>query len=142
MDLVESKSKLGKISVDVPSGVWDKDLTRAVQRALAEFFLLNPNDDVDGVIGPRTSNAWRSFKEATNQEATDTIDKTSAGILLETLDKPVGLIGRLKVALQPDFEFRRKQSAANRSASTSAIIQAAQELKLNKAQIAYILATA
>ena len=142
MDLVESKDKLGKITVAVPSGAWDKDLTSAVQRALAEFFLLNPNDDVDGAIGPRTRDAWKFIQEATGQAVTDTIDKKSAGILLATLDNPAGLIGRLKVTLQPDFEFRRKQSAANRVASAAAIIQAAQDRQLTKAQIAYVLATA
>ena len=142
MDLAESKEHLRKISVAVPSGQWDKDLTSAVQRALAEFFLLNPNDDVDGAIGPRTRDAWKFFQEATGQVVSDTIDKTSAGVLLDTLDNSVGLIGRLKVALQPDFEFRRKQSAANQATSARAIIQAAQDRQLTKAQIAYILATA
>ena len=142
MDLAESKDKLGKISVAVPTGKWDTDLTSAVQRALAEFFLLNPNDDVDGAIGPRTRDAWKFFQEATGQAITDTIDKTSAGVLLETLDNPVGLIGRLKVALQPDFEFRRKQSATNRAESARNIIQAARDRQLTKPQIAYILATA
>jgi peptidoglycan hydrolase-like protein with peptidoglycan-binding domain len=142
MDLAESKEHLRKISVAVPSGQWDKDLTSAVQRALAEFFLLNPNDDVDGDIGPRTRDAWKFFQEATGQVVSDTIDKTSAGVLLDTLDNSVGLIGRVKVALQPDFEFRRKQSTANQATSARAIIQAAQDRQLTKAQIAYILATA
>jgi predicted chitinase len=142
MDLAESKQNLRKVSVAVPSEKWDKELTSTVQRALAEFFLLNPNDDVDGAIGPRTRDAWKFFQEATGQVLSDTIDKTSAGVLLETLNNSVGLIGRVKVALQPDFEFRRKQSAANRASSAHSIIQAAQERHLTKAQIAYILATA
>jgi predicted chitinase len=142
MDLAESKQNLRKVSVAVPSEKWDKELTSTVQRALAEFFLLNPNDDVDGAIGPRTRDAWKFFQEATGQVLSDTIDKTSAGVLLETLNNSVGLIGRVKVTLQPDFEFRRKQSAANRASSAHSIIQAAQERHLTKAQIAYILATA
>ena len=142
MDLAEAKENLRKIGAAAPSGQWDKDLTTAVQRALAEFFLLNPSDDVDGAIGPRTRDAWKFFQEATGQVVSDTIDKTSAGVLLDTLDNSVGLIGQVKVALQPDFEFRRKQSAANRATSVRAIIQAAQDRKLTKAQIAYILATA
>jgi len=142
MDLPESKERLRQVHTAVTTDSWDTKLATAVQRVLAEFSLLNPNDDVDGAIGPRTRDAWKFFQEATGQQITDTIDKTSAEIVLETLDNPVGLIGRLKVALQPDFEFRRKQSAANRAASAAAIIHAAQELKLSKAQIAYILATA
>ena len=51
MDLAESKQNLRQVSVAVPSAQWGKDLTRAVQRGLAEFFLLNPNDDVDGAVG-------------------------------------------------------------------------------------------
>src|SRR5207249_497309 len=137
-----SKDKLGKISVAVPSGKWDKDLTTAVQRALAEFYLLNPHDDVDGAIGPRTRDAWKFFQEATGQVSSDTIDKTSARVLLETLNNSVSLIGQVKVALQPDFEFRQKQSAANRAESARHVIQAAQDRQLTKAQIAYILATA
>jgi hypothetical protein len=142
MELAESKENLRKVSVAVPSGKWDKDLTSAVQRALAEFFLLNPNDDVDGAIGPRTRDAWKYFQEATGQVSSDTIDETSAGVLLETLNNSVGLIGQVKVALQPDFQFRRKQSAANRAESARNIIQAARDRQLTKPQIAYILATA
>ena len=63
MDLAESKEHLRKISVAVPSGQWDKDLTSAVQRALAEFFLLNPNDDVDGAIGPARVMLGSFFKK-------------------------------------------------------------------------------
>jgi predicted chitinase len=142
MELAESKDKLSKVSVAVPSGEWDKVLTSAVQRALAEFFLLNPNDDVDGAIGPRTRDAWKFFREATGQAISDFIDPTSAGVLIKSLDNPVSLIGQVKVALQPDFEFRRKHSAANRAESARNIIQAAQDRQLTKAQIAYILATA
>jgi predicted chitinase len=113
-----------------------------VQRALAEFYLLNPHDDVDGLIGSRTRDAWKFFQEATGQTVSDTIDDRSAGVLIKTLDNPGDLIGQAKVALQPDFEFRRKQSAANRATSAPAIIQAAHDRQSTKAQIAYILATA
>ena len=142
MDLIEAKQILSQMSGAIPSGQWNKGLTTAVQRALAELYLLNPYDDVDGLIGPRTRGAWKLFKETTTQADPDTIEGGSAGLLMQALDNPVGFIGQIKVTLQPDFEFRRRQSQANQNKSAQAIIKAAQAQQLTKAQIAYILATA
>jgi len=142
MDLVEARSILGQVGGASSTGQWGKDVATAVQRALAELYLLNPYDDVDGQIGPRTRAAWAFFKEATNQADPDLIDAGSAGTLLRALDNPAGLIGRPIVELQPDFEFRRNQSQANRDKSAAAIIEAARAKQLSNAQIAYVLATA
>ena len=144
MDLVEARSILGQMRDASPTGQWGTDLTTAVQRALAELYLLNPYDDVDGQIGSRTRAAWTLFKEATNQVDQDLIDAGSAGTLLQALDDPAGLIGHAKAELhlQPDFEFRRNRAQANRDKSVSAIIEAARAKQLIDAQIAYVLATA
>ena len=113
-----------------------------MQRALAEFYLLRPYDDVDGVLGRRTRGAWQFFKEATNQGNPDTIEESSAGLLVQAVSNLAGFIGRAKVNLQQDFEFRRNQAKTNRSKSSQAIIAAAKARQLSKPQIAYILATA
>lgn len=142
MDLAESKEALRKVKIAVPSGQWDKELTSAVQRALAEFFLLNPNDDVDGAIGPRTREAWKFFQEAMGHRISDSIDETSAGLLITTLNNPAGLVGKPKVALQRDFAFHRRKTDQNRATTVPSIIEAARDRQLTTAQIAYILATA
>jgi hypothetical protein len=142
MDLTEARSLLGQVRDAIPTGQWGANVTTAVQRALAELRLLNPYDDVDGQIGSRTRAAWTFFKEATNQADQDLIDAGSAKTLLQALDNPVGLIGRAKVDLQPDFEFRRNRVQANRDKSGAALIEAARAKQLSNAQIAYVLATA
>jgi len=142
MDLAEARSILGRVRDLSPTGQWGTEVGTAVQRALAELFLLNPYDDVDGQIGSRTRAAWALFKEATSQADPDLIDAGSAGKLLQALDNRVGLIGKPIVELQPDFEFRRNQSQANRDKSAAAIIEAARAKQLSNAQIAYVLATA
>jgi len=142
MDLAEARSILGRVRDLSPTGQWGTEVGTAVQRALAELFLLNPYDDVDGQIGSRTRAAWALFKEATSQADPDLIDAGSAGKLLQALDNRVGLIGKPIVELQPDFEFRRNQSQANRDTSAAAIIEAARAKQLSNAQIAYVLATA
>lgn len=142
MDSTEAKKILNQVSDAVPTEQWGQELTTAVQRALAEPYLLNPYDDVDGLIGPRTRAAWKFFKEATDQADPNIIEGRSAGLLIQALDNPDGLIGQVKVDLQPNFEFRRRQSRANRDKSVSALIEAAKARQLTKAQIAYILATA
>jgi len=142
MDLMEAKQILSLMGGAIPSGQWSQELTTAVQRALAELYLLNPHDDVDGVIGLRTRGAWGYFKEATNQADPDTIESESVDLLLQALDNPVGLIGQAKITLQPEFAFRRRQGQANREQSAQAIIAAAKTQQLTTAQIAYILATA
>jgi len=142
MNLMEARGILGQVGAASPTGQWGKDVTTAVQRALAELYLLNPYDDVDGQIGSRTRAAWALFKEATSQADPDLIDAGSAGKLLQALDNRVGLIGKPIVELQPDFEFRRNQSQANRDKSAAAIIEAARAKQLSNAQIAYVLATA
>lgn len=142
MDLVEARGILGQVGGASPTGQWGTDVGTAVQRALAELYLLNPFDDVDGQIGARTRAAWAFFKEATDQADPDLIDAGSAGKLLQALDNRVGLIGTPIVDLQPDFEFRRNQAQANRDKSVAAIIAAARAKQLGNAQIAYVLATA
>jgi len=142
MDLSEAKQILSQISGAIPSGQWNKELAKAVQRALAELYLLNIYDDVDGLIGPRTLEAWKFFKEATNLADPDTLEEGSAGLLIQTSGNPAGFIGKAKINLQPDFEFRRRQGPSNKDKSVQAIIRAAYDQQLTKAQIAYILATA
>lgn len=142
MEIGEAKEILTKVKAAIPSAQWDNNFASAIQRALAEFYLLNPDDDVDGKIGRLTRGAWKFFQEATGQGISDTIDQASAAVLINALDDPSAMMGRLKIALGPDFPFRRNQSSTNRAASAPAIIHAARERQLTQAQIAYILATA
>ena len=144
MELKEAQEILGQINSSNPPAQWTGDQTKAVQRALAQLYLLNPYDDVDGSIGPRTRGAWRFFKEAQNLPGPDPIDAAAAQLLIQASNNPAVFIGQVKVALQPDFEFRRgaKQKNQNMDNSAKAINAAASSLQLNKAQIAYILATA
>lgn len=144
MELKEAQEILGQIDKSNPSAQWGEQLSTAVQRALAELYLLNPYDDVDGTIGPRTRGAWGFFKAAQNLPDPDAIDDTAARVLIQASSNPAGLIGQVKVNLQPDFEFRRgaTQKSQNQDNSAKAIIDAASSLQLNKGQIAYILATA
>lgn len=142
MDLLEAGKILSSVGDATSSGQWSGELIKAVQRALAELYLLNPYDDVDGRIGPHTREAWKFFKEATNQASSNTIERKSAERLVQASDEPSRFIGQIKVNLQPNFEFRRRQSQANREKSAQAMIEAAKAQWLSKAQIAYILATA
>jgi predicted chitinase len=142
MDLAEAKQILSNVTSSIASAKWGKSLTKAIQRRLAELYLLHPVDDVDGAIGPRTREAWKLFKEAKTLPAPDIIDKESAESLIKESDNPIGFIGQLKVELEPNFEFRRRQSQANKNRSSKAIIDAAKAQQLTNAQIAYILATA
>jgi hypothetical protein len=142
MDLTEAKQILGQTHVALPSVQWSQQLTTAVQRALAELYLLSPYDGVDGHLGSHTLGAWKFFKEAANQGNADTIEESSAGLLVQAVNNPAGFIGQAKINLQPDFEFRRNQAEANRNKSAQAIIAAAATQQLTKPQIAYILATA
>lgn len=142
MDLMEAKEVLKSINGAIASGQWNQKLTTAIQRGLAESYLLNPNDDVDGRFGPRTGEAWKIFKEAAKLAGTDGIEPGSAERLVGTMEKPADFIGQLKVKLEPDFTFRRNHGQANRTPSAQAIISSARDRQLSKAQIAYILATA
>lgn len=142
MDLTEAKQILGQTRVALPSGQWSQQLTTAVQRALAELYLLSPYDGVDGRLGSHTLGAWKFFKEAANQGNPDTIEESSAGLLVQAVSNRAGFIGPAKINLQQDFEFRRNQAEANRNKSAQAIIAAATAQQLSKPQMAYILATA
>ena len=142
MDLVEARSILSQVRDARPIAQWEPDLTTAVQRVLAELFLLNPGDDVDGQMGSRTRGAWGYFKDGAQLPDRDVIDAGSVQALLRALDNRNAVIGTLKVDLQPDFAFRRNQAQANREASAAAIIAAARAKQLSNAQIAYVLATA
>src|SRR5262245_1380057 len=142
MDLVEARNVLAQVREARPTAQWDANLTTAVQRALAELFLLNPGDDVDGQMGTRTRAAWSFFKSGAQLADPDVIDAGSVQALLRALDNRNAVIGTLKVDLQPDFTFRRNEAQANRDASVAAIIAAARAKGLSNPQIAYVLATA
>lgn len=142
MDLAEAKQILSTITHPILTAKWNENQARAIQRGLAALYLLNPDDDVDGKMGSLTRGAWKIFKEATHQSNPDTIEKASAGLLMQASDNPAGFIGQVKVILQPNFEFRRRQSQANQERSAKAIIAAAKAQQLTTPQIAYILATA
>lgn len=142
MDLPEAKEILGRVGSAIPSARWGTELTTATQRALAALYLLNPDDDVDGQLGPRTRAAWRFFEEAAGLADPDTIDPASVEALVRTVDEPAPFVGRPKIALAPDFAFRRGQRSANRATSAAAIVEAAKARGLSREQIAYVLATA
>jgi hypothetical protein len=136
MDLLESTERLMQINASVDMKLWDNNLTSAVQRALAEIYLLNLHDDVDGLVGPRTRAAWHFFQEAMNQQTSNAIDETSARLLVTTLDNPGRLLGNSKVSLERDFEFQRQTSQANRATSLPSLIQAPLNRQLVDPQIA------
>ena len=142
MDLVEARNILGQVHDAAPTAEWGTSLTTAVQRTLAELFLLNPGDDVDGQMGARTRAAWGYFKDGAQLPDRDLIDARSVQALLKALDNRNVVIGTLKVELPPGFDFRRNNAEANRNSSASAIIAAARAKALTNAQIAYVLATA
>ena len=142
MDLVEARNILGQVHDAARTAEWGTSLTTAVQRTLAELFLLNPGDDVDGQMGARTGAAWGYFKDGAQLPDRDLIDARSVQALLKALDNRNVVIGTLKVELPPGFDFRRNNAEANRNSSASAIIAAARAKALTNAQIAYVLATA
>lgn len=142
MELQEAHDILRGVDQPRPSKEWDTPLATAIQRTLAEVYLLNPNDDVDGKIGKRSLGAWKLFREAAELAPGDAIGPTSAGKLVQASSDREAFIGRPLIQVQPDFVFRRKQSAANREVSAAAIIEAARAEGLTKPQIAYVLATA
>ncbi len=142
MELQEAHDILRSVNEARPTAEWDAPLATAVQRGLAEVYLLNPNDDVDGKFGRRSLGAWKLFREAAGLEPADAIGPTSAGRLVQASSDRDAFIGKPLVDVQPDFEFRRSQNAANRKVSVAAIIEAAKAQGLTRPQIAYVLATA
>jgi predicted chitinase len=142
MELQEAHDILRGVDAARPTAGWDTPLATAVQRGLAEVYLLNPNDDVDGKIGKRSRGAWKLFREAAGLEPADTIGPTSAGRLVQASSDRDAFIGKPLVKVQPDFVFRRNKKAANRDVSAAAIIEAARAQGLTTPQIAYVLATA
>ncbi|HSU16300.1 peptidoglycan-binding protein [Longimicrobium sp.] len=143
LPLAEAHAELGRVTgTAVPVGQWGPALSRAVQRSLAELYLLNPADDVDGNAGPRTQNAWSLFRAAAGVGGGAAIDQAAARELIKHSSNRAGLIGTPLVKLEPDFAYRRNQRTANRQASAAAIIRAAKAQGLSRAQIAYVLATA
>jgi len=128
-------------SVNLPS---DASLTSAIQRALAELYLLNPADDVDGQLGARTRLAWRLFVEGVGPHDADvlTITPARARSLAGATRKPAAFLGDTKVKLQAHFPFRRNHRSENRDASVRAILAEAKAQKLTDGQTAYVLATA
>lgn len=142
MELKEAHDILRGVDQARPPAEWDAPLTTAVQRTLAEVYLLNPNDDVDGKLGKRSLGAWKLFREAAGLAPGEAIGSTSAGRLVQASSDREAFMGKPLVGLQADFEFRRSQNAANRQRSAAAIIEAAKAQGLTKPQIAYVLATA
>lgn len=142
MELQEAHEILRGVNQARPIAEWDTPLATAVQRGLAEVYLLNPSDDVDGKFGKRSLGAWKLFREASGLEPADAIGPTSSGRLVQASSDREAFIGKPLVKVQPDFEFRRGQSAANRQRSADAIIEAARAQGLTTPQIAYVLATA
>lgn len=142
MQLQEAHDILRGVDAAVPTAEWDTPLATAVQRGLAEVYLLNPNDDVDGKIGKRSRGAWKLFREAAGLEPADAIGPTSAAKLVQASSDRDAFTGKPLVQLQPDFVFLRGQNAGNRDRSAAAIIEAAKARALTKPQIAYVLATA
>jgi len=123
-------------------GAWTGAQSMAVQRALAELYLLNPADDVDGDPGKRTQNAWALFRGAAGLAPGMSIDQAGAQALVAHSKNRAGLIGAPLVQIGLDFAYRRNHRAENRAASADAIIRAAKAQNLTRAQIAYVLATA
>lgn len=142
MELQEAHDILRGVNQERRVGEWDTPLATAVQRGLAEVYLLNPNDDVDGKFGRRSLGAWTLFREAAELAPAEAIGPTSAARLVQASSDRDAFIGKPLVALQPDFVFRRRQNAANRERSAAAIIEEARAQGLTKPQIAYVLATA
>lgn len=142
MELKEAHDILRGVTQPRPTAEWDAPLATAVQRGLAEVYLLNPNDDVDGKFGKRSLGAWKLFREAAELQHAETIGPTSAGKLVEASKDRDAFIGKPLVKVQPDFRFRRSQHEANREVSVAALIEAAKAQGLTRPQIAYVLATA
>jgi hypothetical protein len=142
MDSTRAREVLARVDKPIPTGQWEPELIAAVQRVLGDLYLLNPHDDIDGLMGSRTREGWRFFKEAMKQGDPDIIAVDSARLLVQAADDPGALIGHAKVSLPPDFEFRRTRREANRATSVAALSEAARARQLTRAQIAYVLATA
>ncbi len=144
MELPEAHDILRQVGKPQAITGWDPQLTSAVQRGLAEVYLLNPHDDVDGKVGQRTRAAWSVFQEDTKLPINGSIDRDCAQQLINISKNRFAFIGSPLpvIRLENDFEFRRKQNLTNKALSASAIIRAAQTQGLTKPQIAYILATA
>ncbi|HEU0014899.1 MAG TPA: N-acetylmuramoyl-L-alanine amidase, partial [Longimicrobium sp.] len=140
--LAEAQRVLRAVGGRVDRGNWDAPTTVAVQRALAELYLLNPHDDVDGQPGERTRLAWELFLRAAGLPVADAVDRASAGTLADRAGARDEFIGRLAVVIGEDFEFRRTHRPANRERSVAAIIRTAAQQGLTRAQTAYVLATA
>lgn len=142
MTLAEAHDILGGVNGTLSTADWDDRLTAGVQRTLAELYLLNPHDDVDGDPGPRTRTAWALFRQAAGLPGGGVIDGESARRLVEASGDRSSIIGRPRVELGPDYEFRRNQRTANRERSVVAIRRVAAAQGLTLPQTAYVLATA
>jgi peptidoglycan hydrolase-like protein with peptidoglycan-binding domain len=140
--LQEAHDVLAGVNAPRSTSEWDAPFATAVQRALAELYLLNPADDVDGDAGPRTRGAWALFAADAKLPGGGIIDPAGARRLIDASKDRFAFIGKPKVVLQPDFEIRRNKRSANQERSVAALIEAAKAQKLTKPQIAYVLATA
>ena len=142
ISLAEAQQVLAGVTAARPTTEWDERFTMAVQRALGAIWLLNPDDDVDGDAGPRTRGAWALFAADAKLPGGGVIDQAGAQRLVTASQNREAFIGKAKVALEPDFAFRRAKRTANQQASVAALVRAAEAQKLTKPQIAYVLATA
>ncbi|HEV7587446.1 MAG TPA: peptidoglycan-binding protein [Longimicrobium sp.] len=140
--LAEAHAVLAEVKAPRATSEWDAPFASAVQRALAELFLLNPADDVDGDAGPRTRGAWALFSEDAKLAGGGIIDPAGARRLIDASKDRFAFIGKPAIALEPDFEIRRNRRTANQERSVAALIGAGKAMKLTRAQIAYVLATA
>ncbi|GFE71059.1 peptidoglycan-binding protein [Chroococcus sp. FPU101] len=67
----------------------DPELCRQIQSRLKDLGLLSP-DEIDGIYGSQTQNAFTQFKKATNQSDLDKLGLGSAKILIELKELPRG----------------------------------------------------
>ncbi len=67
----------------------DQELCGQIQQRFKELGLLSP-EDVDGIYGPQTQNAFTQFKQATHQNAPDQLGSGSAKLLIELKELPGG----------------------------------------------------
>ena len=93
MELQEAQAILRNVDKPRSLASLDTQLTTALQRALAEFYLLNPHDDVDGKVGKRTRTAWSVFQENVELPINGNIDKEGAQQLINVSKNRFAFIG-------------------------------------------------
>jgi lysozyme len=81
---------------------WDKELIVDVQTALAAMGLY-PNNIIDGIMGPKTKEGFRKFKEITHQSHPNLLGGGSAKLLLQEAAK-ADLSLEYAIEIIKDFE--------------------------------------